>query len=169
MRLTAKQKKFVDSYIADSNATKAALEAGYSKRTARFAGAENLTKPNIKAAIDERMKRLESDKIAKAAEVLQYFTTVLRGEAKETIIVSTPDGADAVENDPSIKDRMSAGKELLKRYPTDDRMLGAQIKKLEAEADIMAAKAKRETSEETSNITINIKPIKQDGGDDSAD
>ena len=50
MRLTAKQKKFVDSYIADSNATKAALEAGYSKRTARFVGAENLTKPNIKAA-----------------------------------------------------------------------------------------------------------------------
>jgi phage terminase small subunit len=168
MKLTAKQKKFVDSYIADSNATKAALEAGYSKRTARFVGAENLTKPNIKAAIDERMKRLESDKIAKAAEVLQYFTTVLRGEAKETIIVSTPDGADAVENDPSIKDRMSAGKELLKRYPADDRMLGAQIKKLEAEADIMAAKAKRETSEDTSNITINIKPIQQDGGDDSA-
>ncbi|MBM6642100.1 terminase small subunit [Lacticaseibacillus paracasei] len=141
MRLTAKQKKFVDSYIADSNATKAALEAGYSKRTARFSGAENLTKPNIKAAIDERMKRLESDKIAKAAEVLQYFTTVLRGEAKETIIVSTPDGADAVENEPSIKDRMAAGRELLKRYPADDRMLGAQIKKLEAEADIMEAKA----------------------------
>ena len=169
MRLTAKQKKFVDSYIADSNATKAALEAGYSERTARFVGAENLTKPNIKAAIDERMKRIESDKIAKAAEVLKYFTEVLRGEAKETIIVSTPDGADAVENDPSIKDRMAAGRELLKRYPADDRMLGAQVKKLEAEADIMAAKAKRETSEDTSNITINIKPIQQDGGDDSAD
>ena len=115
MRLTAKQKKFVDSYIADSNATKAALEAGYSKRTARFVGAENLTKPNIKAAIDERMKRIESDKIAKAAEVLQYFTTVLRGEAKETIIVGTPDGAESVENEPSIKDRMAAGRELLKR------------------------------------------------------
>lgn len=169
MRLTAKQKKFVDSYIADSNATKAALEAGYSKRTARFVGAENLTKPNIKAAIDERMKRLESDKIAKAAEVLQYFTTVLRGEAKETIIVSTPDGADAVENEPSIKDRMAAGKELLKRYPGDDEMFKAQLDKLQAEADILKAKAKRETSEDTSNITINIKPIQQDGGDNSAD
>ena len=169
MRLTAKQKKFVDSYIADSNATKAALEAGYSKRTARFVGAENLTKPNIKAAIDECMKHVESDKIAKAAEVLQYFTTVLRGEAKETIIVSTPDGADAVENDPSIKDRMAAGKELLKRYPGDDEMFKAQLDKLQAEADILKAKAKRETSEDTSNITINIKPIQQDGGDESAD
>ena len=169
MRLTEKQKKFVDSYIADSNATKAALEAGYSKRTARFVGAENLTKPNIKAAIDERMKRIESDKIAKAVEVLQYFTTVLRGEAKETIIVSTPDGAESVENDPSIKDRMAAGKELLKRYPGDDEMFKAQLDKLQAEASILKAKAKRETSEDTSNITINIKPIQQGGGDDSAD
>ena len=169
MKLTAKQQKFVDSYIADSNATQAAIEAGYSKKTARFVGSENLTKPNIKAAIDEHMNRIESDKIAKADEVLQYFTTVLRGEAKETIIVSTPDGAESVENDPSIKDRMSAGKELLKRYPADDRMLSAKIKKLEAEADIMEAKAKREAIEDSSNITINITPIHQDGGDDSAD
>lgn len=169
MKLTAKQKKFVDSYIADSNATQAAIEAGYSRKTARFVGAENLTKPNIKAAIDEHMNRIESDKIAKADEVLQYFTTVLRGEAKETIIVSTPDGAEAVKNDPSIKDRMAAGKELLKRYPGDDKVFKAQLDKLRAEADILKAKAKRETSEDTSNITINIKPINQDGGDDSAD
>lgn len=183
MRLTAKQMKFVDSYIADSNATKAALEAGYSKRTARFVGAENLTKPNIKSAIDERMKRIESHKIAKADEVLQYFTRVLRGEAKENIVVGTPDGAEMVENDPSIKDRMAAGRELLKRYPGNDDLLNAQLTKIitdiektkadvrksKAEADIMEAKAKRETSEDSSNITINIKPIGQVGGDDNAD
>lgn len=44
-----------------------------------------------------------------------------------------------------------------------------EARKSKAEADIMEAKAKRETSEDTSNITINIKPIHQDGGDDSAD
>ncbi|KRL45111.1 phage-related terminase small subunit [Lacticaseibacillus manihotivorans DSM 13343 = JCM 12514] len=129
------------------------------------------------------MKRIESDKIAKADEVLQYFTTVLRGEAKETIIVGTPDGAESVENEPSIKDRMAAGRELLKRYPGNDELLNAQLTKIitdiektkadvrksKAEADIMEAKAKRETSEDTSNITINIKPIEQDGGDDSTD
>lgn len=48
-------------------------------------------------------------------------------------------------------------------------MFKAQLDKLQAEADILKAKAKRETSEDTSNITINIKPIQQDGGDDSAD
>ena len=46
---------------------------------------------------------------------------------------------------------------------------GDEARKSKAEADIMEAKAKRETSEDTSNITINIKPIQQDGGDDSAD
>lgn len=46
---------------------------------------------------------------------------------------------------------------------------GDEARKSKAEADIMEAKAKRETSEDTSNITINIKPIGQDGGDDSAD
>ena len=45
---------------------------------------------------------------------------------------------------------------------------GDEARKSKAEADIMEAKAKRETSEDTSNITINIKPIQQDGGDDSA-
>ncbi|MFR0563388.1 terminase small subunit [Lacticaseibacillus paracasei] len=169
MKLSPKQQAFADNFIKSGNKYQSAIEAGYSKNYARSHAKKLSENVGIKSYIAERMKRLESDKIAKAAEVLQYFTTVLRGEAKETIIVSTPDGADAVENEPSIKDRMSAGKELLKRYPADDRMLGAQIKKLEAEADIMAAKAKRETSEDTSNITINIKPIQQDGGDDSAD
>ena len=168
-KMTAKQQKFVDQYIKFGNAKQAALEAGYSPKTAKQMGVENLSKPYLKAAIDERMKAMEDDTIAKAAEVLEYFTTVLRGTARETVAVATMDGVEQVDNPPSIKDRMSAGKELLKRYPADDRMLGAQIKKLEAEADIMEAKAKRETSEDTSNITINIKPIHQDGGDDSAD
>ena len=46
---------------------------------------------------------------------------------------------------------------------------GDEARKSKAEADIMEAKAKRETSEDTSNITINIKPIQKGGGDDSAD
>ena len=55
MSLTDKQRLFVDAYLANRfNATKAAIEAGYSDKTARVIGAENLTKPNIKAAIEER-------------------------------------------------------------------------------------------------------------------
>lgn len=169
MKLSPKQRAFADNFIKSGNKYQSAIEAGYSKNYARSHAEKLSENVGIKSYIAERMKRVESDKIAKAAEVLKYFTTVLRGEAKETIIVSTPDGAESVENDPSIKDRMAAGKELLKRYPGDDEMFKAQLDKLQAEADILKAKAKRETSEDTSNITINIKPIHQDGGDDSAD
>lgn len=57
--LTDKQKKFADEYLIDLNATQAALRAGYSERTARFIGAENLKKPNIQAYITERQKARE--------------------------------------------------------------------------------------------------------------
>lgn len=141
-KLTAKQSKFVAAYIKTGNATKAALEAGYSKRTARSVGSENLTKPDIKKAIDDRVAELESAKIAKAEEVLQFLTSVLRGEATETVNIGTPQGVVTVdENPPTIKDRMAAGKELLKRYPADDAVLQAQLKKLQAEANIAQAKA----------------------------
>ena len=67
--LTAKQRFFVDEYLIDLNATQAAIRAGYSKKTARFIGCENLTKPNIAAAIAkkkaERSARvqLEADRV----------------------------------------------------------------------------------------------------------
>ncbi|MGG6834831.1 UNVERIFIED_CONTAM: terminase small subunit, partial [Streptococcus canis] len=48
-KLTLKQKRFADEYIISANATAAAIKAGYSKKTARSIGQENLTKPDIKA------------------------------------------------------------------------------------------------------------------------
>lgn len=56
-----------------------------------------------------------------------------------------------------------------KALSSNDELNKQQARKSKAEAEIMEAKAKRETSEDTSNITINIKPIQQNGGDDSAD
>lgn len=51
MGLTAKQQRFVEEYVVDFNATRAAIDAGYSENTARAIGAENLTKPDIAQAI----------------------------------------------------------------------------------------------------------------------
>lgn len=51
--LTPKQQRFVEEYLVDLNATQAAIRAGYSPDTARAIGCENLTKPDIAAAIDE--------------------------------------------------------------------------------------------------------------------
>lgn len=49
--LTNKQQRFVQEYIIDSNATQAALRAGYCANSARQIGSENLSKPVIKAEI----------------------------------------------------------------------------------------------------------------------
>lgn len=49
---TLKQERFVAEYLIDGNATQAAIRAGYSERTARFSGHENLTKPYIAAAVE---------------------------------------------------------------------------------------------------------------------
>ena len=55
-RLTTKQRLFVAEYLTDFNATQAAIRAGYSRKTARFIGAENLTKPNVAGAIEEALE-----------------------------------------------------------------------------------------------------------------
>jgi phage terminase small subunit len=52
--LTPKQARFVAEYVKDLNATQAAIRAGYSKRTAKAIGCENLTKPDIAAAVAEK-------------------------------------------------------------------------------------------------------------------
>ena len=49
--MTRKQQLFVGEYLIDLNATRAAIRAGYSEKTAQAIGAENLTKPIIAEAI----------------------------------------------------------------------------------------------------------------------
>ena len=75
--LTKKQKRFVQEYLIDLNATAAARRAGYSEKTARCIGNENLTKPAIKAEIDRELAKIQSDRIATADEVMRYLTAVM--------------------------------------------------------------------------------------------
>ena len=57
MKLTAKQERFVQEYLIDLNATQAAIRAGYSRKTAGVIGVENLKKPYIREAIEEKLKQ----------------------------------------------------------------------------------------------------------------
>lgn len=142
MKLTAKQRKFCDEYIKSGNATEAYFKAGYqikSNEAARANASRMLTKANIKEYIETRLKQLESKKLAGAREVLEYLTSVMRGEQTES--VATAKGI--YDNVPvSAKDRISAAKELLKRYPTTDPMEKQKLKKLTADARISEARAK---------------------------
>lgn len=60
-KLTEKQKIFVEEYLIDLNATQAAIRSGYKPSSARQVGTENMSKPSIRACIDqaiaERSKR----------------------------------------------------------------------------------------------------------------
>lgn len=64
-KLTDKQELFAREFIKDLNATQAAIRAGYSEKTARAIGCENLTKPDIQQRISElnheRMERVQID------------------------------------------------------------------------------------------------------------
>lgn len=73
--LTVKQRRFIEEYVVDWNATQAAIRAGYSKKTARVIGCQNLTKSNISQAIEARLDELSMT----AAEALKRLTDMARG------------------------------------------------------------------------------------------
>ena len=140
MKLTEKQRRFVDYYVETGNASEAARRAGYSEKTAGWIGQENLQKPTIKAAIDARLKELEDKRIAKADEVMQFLTSTLRGEVKEerVVVEGTGEGrsdARIIKVQVSARDRLEAAKSLLKRYPMqlDAKEQKLRLQKLEAE------------------------------------
>lgn len=116
MKLTEKQKRFADFYIETGNATEAAVRAGYSQKTAKEMGYENLTKPHVKSYIDERMGEKEKERIASQDEVLAFLTQVLRSEVTESIPIVGKNFFEMVNNTPSIKDRTKAAELLGKRY-----------------------------------------------------
>lgn len=130
-KLTHKQQAFVDAYCGPSkgNATDAARRAGYkgSERTIISIGAENLTKPDIAAAIDERRQRVESKRIATIEEMQQLLTEIMRNDGNEP------------------RDRISATKELAKMqgaYAPTNVVVKAEV---ETKAKVDVSKLSKET------------------------
>lgn len=108
-KLTLKQKKFADEYIISGNATIAAIKAGYSEKTAGQIGEQNLKKLEIKKYIEERLAQLDSEKIADQEEILQYLTSVMRGEHREQTLIGQGQGFQEITYiDVSAKDRLKA-------------------------------------------------------------
>jgi phage terminase small subunit len=63
-----------------------------------------MRKPYIKEEIDYRRQQLASQRIADATEVLEYFTSVMRGEKKDQFGLEAP-----------LSERTKAAQELAKR------------------------------------------------------
>ena len=75
-KLTAKQQRFVDEYLIDLNATQAAIRAGYSEKTAFSIGTENLRKPLIQKAIQQRKQAREQRTEITQDRVIQELSAI---------------------------------------------------------------------------------------------
>lgn len=122
--MTEKQKIFCDEYLKDLNATRA-YKVAYPKvkkdEVARANGSRMLTNANVKNYIDIQLEALHNERTADVQEVMEYLTSVMRGEStgEEIVTEFVGDGmseARTVEKHPSEKDRLKAAELLGKRF-----------------------------------------------------
>lgn len=114
--LTPKQKKFIEEFLFLRNIVKSAERAGYS--CARISGNETMRIPAVKKAIEDiqlQLAMLDADKIATPQEVLRFFTSIMRGDTPEEVVVIEGKGkgisqARLLNKIPDMKDRIKAGK-----------------------------------------------------------
>ena len=106
MALTARQKRFAELYAEKLNGTQAAIEAGYSEKTAYSIASENLRKPEIR----ERIRACMRARAAEPEEVTAFQTAVMRGEVKDAFGLDAP-----------LADRLRASELLARRYEALER------------------------------------------------
>lgn len=88
-KLTPKQQRFAEEYLVDLNATQAAIRAGYSKRTAREMGYENLTKPHIQAAVRKALDAQSKRTAITADNVLREFARLAFANLTDVVDVNS--------------------------------------------------------------------------------
>ena len=115
--LTLKQRMFCDEYIISGNTEQAAIKAGYSKAYARGNAHKLVANVSMKSYIDARLSEIASKKIAQQEEVLQYLTSIMRGEETEQTLRGLGEGEQMIDDiEVSAKDRIKAAELLGKRY-----------------------------------------------------
>ena len=118
--MTEKQKIFADEYIIDLNATrayKAAYPSVKKDSVASAAASRMLRNVNVKAYIDEQLEKLKSERVADQQEVLEFLTSVMRGEVTEPLLILDGKGTQRMAMaKPSVSTRKSAAVDLGKRY-----------------------------------------------------
>lgn len=122
--MTDKQRRFCDEYLIDCNATRA-YKVAYSHvkndHSARTLASRLLTKVDVKNYIEECLDQISSEKTAKAEEVMEYLTSVMRGKSSAEVVVVTGNGdgfssAEKINKAPDEKERLKAAELLGKRF-----------------------------------------------------
>lgn len=136
--MTRKEQLFCDEYLTDFNATRAYQAVYKTNKTytsVRSRASYLLRKPEIKLYIEEQLERMHNEKIADAQEVMEYLTSVIRGNSQSEIVVveGTGDGcseARRFKKNPDERDRIAAANALAK-------VLGISNKKINAEVNVV--------------------------------
>ena len=118
-KLNKTQQAFVDYYCKDCNATQAAIKAGYSIKTATSQGSTLLRNPNVQAAISTRMEEARTKNVADTREILEYLTSVMRGQHEDEVVMNIGKGngitaAEKVAAKVGAKERLKAAEMLAK-------------------------------------------------------
>ena len=121
MKTTERQRRFVDYYLELGNQVQAAIRAGYSERYARDQAFKILEMPAVKEYYEDRLQEIESKRVANIKEVMEYLTSVMRGEETEEMIVVEGCGngyseARKINKSIGAKDRLKAAELIGKRY-----------------------------------------------------
>lgn len=115
--MTPKRERFVEEYLIDTNGAKAAIRAGYSPKTAKEQAMKLMKVPEVQQAIAKRLEALSSAKIADVQEIMEYLTTVMRGETAVPILMLCGRGVQkVVYRPPTCMERLRAAELLGKRY-----------------------------------------------------
>lgn len=124
MKLTLKQRKFCDYYMASGNATESAIKAGYSKKTAKQIGMENLTKPYLQEYIKNHSIKDEKKRIQSIKEGQEWLTKIINGELLEEESFYKDGELVEIKKKPKIDTMLKAREQL-------SRMQGAYLDKVE--------------------------------------
>ncbi len=121
--MTDNQRRFADEYLIDCNGTrayKAAYPSVKKDEVARSCASRLLTNANVKTYIEAQLEKLSSERVATAQEVLEYLTSVVRGNSLSEVVVIEGQGegvsrAVGIPKTPDEKERLKAA-ELLGKH-----------------------------------------------------
>mgnify|MGYP003122375487 CR=1 FL=1 len=101
LKLTPKQDAFVKAYLLNGgNATQAAIKAGYSEKTAKSIGQENLTKPAVKKAIAKHQKKNDENFIwskEQKLKLLERIASIATSEDSEKGMINMQSAIAAIK------------------------------------------------------------------------
>lgn len=116
-KLSEKQRRFADEYIITGKITESAVKAGYSKNYANAQGYKLLGNVGIKTYIEKRLDEIKSQKVADQQEIMEFLTSIVRGEVREPVPILDGEGTQRVVSlQPNAQARRAAAELLGKRY-----------------------------------------------------